>query len=170
MQRLEPAVANTEISPSVADTLANPSAYVPSARPAMSAPAAKAGGGLAPHRLQRVLACIETRLAERIQVRELADEIHMSPFHFARMFKLATSHAPHAYITRQRMDRAKDLLAQTQLPLLEVAARVGYQTQAHFTGVFHRYVGTTPRVYRMQQRGGTAPAVQSAQSPQPAHA
>ena len=109
--------------------------------------------GLAPHRLQRVLACIEARLAEPIQVRELADEIHMSPFHFARMFKLSTGHAPHAYITRQRMDRAKSLLATTQLPLLEVAARVGYQTQAHFTGVFHRYVGTTPRVYRLQQRG-----------------
>jgi AraC family transcriptional regulator len=156
MQRLEQSVAHSDNAPSVADSLANPSAYVPPSRPMApaTAPAAKTGGGLAPHRLQRVLACIETRLAERIQVRELADEIHMSPFHFARMFKLATSHAPHAYITRQRMDRAKELLAHTQLPLLEVAARVGYQTQAHFTGVFHRYVGTTPRVYRLQQRGG----------------
>jgi transcriptional regulator GlxA family with amidase domain len=163
MQRLEPAVAHSEVTPSVADSLANPSAYIPATRPAVPvvAPGGKAGGGLAPHRLQRVLACIETRLAERIQVRELADEIHMSPFHFARMFKLATGHAPHAYITRQRMDRAKDLLAQTQLPLLEVAARVGYQTQAHFTGVFHRYVGTTPRVYRLQQRGGMVPAAQA---------
>jgi len=78
----------------------------------------------------------------------------MSPFHFARMFKLATGLAPHAYITRQRMGRARDLLATTDLPLLEVAARVGYQTQAHFTGVFHRYVGTTPRVYRLQHRNG----------------
>jgi len=100
-----------------------------------------------------VLACVDARLAERVQVRELADEIHMSPFHFARMFKLATGHAPHAYITQLRMERAKELLATTQLPLLEVASRVGYQTQAHFTGVFHRFVGTTPRVYRMQQRG-----------------
>ena len=138
-----------------------PSAYAPALRPAEPQhpiPAAKTGGGLAAHRLQRVLACVETRLAERIQVRELADEIHMSPFHFARMFKLATGHAPHAYITRQRMDRARDLLAHTQLPLLEVAARVGYQTQAHFTGIFHRYVGTTPRVYRLQQRGGSSAA------------
>ena len=121
---------------------------------------ARSGAGLAPHRLQRVIACIEARLAEHVQVRELADEIHMSPFHFARMFKLATGHAPHAYITRRRMERAKELLASTQLPLLEVAARVGYQTQAHFTGVFHRYVGTTPRVYRLQQRGGSAAAAE----------
>ena len=118
-----------------------------------AAPPARTRSGLAPHRLQRVLACIETRLAEPIQVRELADEIHMSPFHFARMFKLSTGLAPHAYITQQRMERAKELLATTLLPLLEVAARVGYQTQAHFTGVFHRYIGTTPRVYRLQRRG-----------------
>ena len=46
--------------------------------------------GLAPHRLKRVLACIDLRLAEPIHVCELAEEVHMSPFHFTRMFKLAT--------------------------------------------------------------------------------
>ena len=140
------------VSTTVSESIPAGNNYVPP----IVTPAAvqQAGGGLAPHRLQRVLACIEARLAERVQVRELADEIHMSPFHFARMFKLATGLAPHAYITRQRMGRARDLLATTDLPLLEVAARVGYQTQAHFTGVFHRYVGTTPRVYRLQHRNG----------------
>ena len=128
---------------------------IPAAAPVHSGP------GLAPHRLQRVVSCIEARLAERIQVRELADEIHMSPFHFARMFKLATGHAPHAYITRERMERAKRLLAESELPLAEVASHVGYQTQAHFTGVFHRHVGTTPRVYRMACR---AQALQAARS------
>ena len=108
--------------------------------------------GLAPHKLQRVLACIEERLAEPIQVKELASLVHMSPFHFARMFKLATGHPPHAYITAQRMERAKKLLADSDLSLVEVAARVGYQTQAHFTGVFHHHVGTTPRVFRVGSR------------------
>jgi len=153
MQNIEAVAAHTSATPSTADALTQPG-FAPSAQaPRTSGQSPRPRSGLAPHRLQRVLACIETRLAEPIQVRELADEIHMSPFHFARMFKLSTGHAPHAYITRQRMDRAKSLLATTQLPLLEVAARVGYQTQAHFTGVFHRYVGTTPRVYRLQQRG-----------------
>lgn len=114
-------------------------------------PAARARG-LAQHRLQRVLSCIEVRLAEHIQVRELADEIHMSPFHFARMFKLAVGQAPHAYITMQRMERAKKLLAESDLALAEVATRVGYQTQAHFTGVFHKHVGVTPRVFRLGSR------------------
>lgn len=108
--------------------------------------------GLAPHRLQRVLAAIESRIAEPIQVKELADVIPMSPFHFARMFKLATGLAPHAYITERRMELAKKLLAETDIALVEVASRVGYQTQAHFTGVFHRHVGVTPRVYRLSSR------------------
>jgi len=108
--------------------------------------------GLAPHRLQRVLAIIDERLEGPIPVRELAAEVHMSPYHFARMFKQSTGQAPHLYITWQRMDRAKDLLAQTTLPLAEIAKRVGYRTQAHFTGVFHERVGITPRAYRLRCR------------------
>jgi len=148
---------NAHANPTPASESFQPPGFGPGTSGARTAPEpARPRSGLAPHRLQRVLACVEARLAEPIQVKELADEIHMSPFHFARMFKLSTGHAPHAYITRQRMDRAKSLLATTQLPLQEVASRVGYQTQAHFTGVFHRYVGTTPRVYRLQQRGSAA--------------
>jgi AraC family transcriptional regulator len=84
--------------------------------------------------------------------RELASQVHMSPFHFARRFKQAVGTPPHAYITHVRIERAKRLLATTNLPLIEVATRVGYRTQAHFTGVFHRYVGTTPRAYRVGSR------------------
>jgi transcriptional regulator GlxA family with amidase domain len=108
--------------------------------------------GLAPHRLKRVLACIEMRLAEPIQVCELAQEVHMSPFHFTRMFKLATGHSPHKYITLQRVERAKQLLATSDMPIAAIAAAVGYQTQAHFTGVFARHAGTTPKVFRVAQR------------------
>lgn len=109
-------------------------------------------GGLAPHKLQKVLAYIEEKLAEPVGVRELASQVHMSPFHFARRFKQAVGTPPHGYITQVRIERAKALLAGTNVPLIEVATRVGYRTQAHFTGVFHRYVGTTPRAYRLGAR------------------
>jgi AraC family transcriptional regulator len=114
--------------------------------------AAAGFSGLAPHKLQRVLAFIEERLADSIRVRELASAVHMSPYHFARMFKQATGQPPHLYITSQRMDQAKHLLGSSDLSLVEVAASVGYQTQAHFTGVFHRHVGLTPRAFRMNCR------------------
>jgi AraC family transcriptional regulator len=106
--------------------------------------------GLSANRLKRVLSMIDARLGESIHVAELAEEVHMSPFHFARMFKHTTGQAPHVYITAQRMERAKQLLAEGVLPIAEVAQRVGYQTQAHFTGVFHANVGLTPRQYRIR--------------------
>jgi AraC family transcriptional regulator len=115
-------------------------------------------GGLAPHKLQKVLSYIDERLAEPVGVRDLASQVHMSPFHFARRFKQAVGTPPHAYITHVRIERAKRLLAGTNLPLIEVATRVGYRTQAHFTGVFHRYVGTTPRAYRVSSRKELIPA------------
>jgi len=117
-----------------------------------------ARGGLAIHKLEKVLAYIEEKLAEPVGVRELASQVHMSPFHFARRFKQAVGTPPHAYITQVRIERAKRLLDGTNLPLLEVATRVGYRTQAHFTGVFHRYVGTTPREYRVGNRKELLPS------------
>ena len=112
--------------------------------------------GLAPHRLRRVLACIDLRLAEPIHVCELAEEVHMSPFHFTRMFKLATGHSPHKFITLKRVERAKELLATSDIPIAAIACAVGYQTQAHFTGVFSRHSGATPKVFRVARRQAAA--------------
>jgi AraC family transcriptional regulator len=130
-----------------------------------SQPVTQPWSGLAPHRLKRVLACIELRLAEPIQVCELAEEVHMSPFHFTRMFKLATGHSPHKFITLKRVERAKEMLAASDLPISAIAAAVGYQTQAHFTGVFSRHAGTTPKVYRVAQRQAGKLLAPSAQKP-----
>ena len=108
--------------------------------------------GLAPAKLHTVLAYIDEHVDESMGVRRLALLVYMSPFHFARMFRRAVGLPPHAYITCLRMQRAKALLAGSTLPLVEVAACVGYQTQAHFTGVFHRHVGTTPRMFRLRSQ------------------
>lgn len=137
---------------------------------AATALSAAASGGLAPHKLQKVLAYIEEKLAEPVGVRELASQVHMSPFHFARRFKQAVGTPPHAYITHVRIERAKSLLASTNIPLIEVATRVGYRTQAHFTGVFHRYVGTTPRAYRLGARKELIPQGTVISTPQEEHA
>jgi len=117
--------------------------------------------GLAPHRLKRVLACIEARLAERIHVTDLAREANMSPFHFSRMFKRATGRSPHQYVTLQRVERARQLLAATSMPIAEVARSVGFRTQAHFTGVFAQHAGTTPRAFRIMHARATGPARQA---------
>ena len=51
-----------------------------------------------------------------------------------------------------------ELLASSDLPLAKVATRVGYRTQAHFTGVFHRHVGVTPRTYRVTRSEAATPS------------
>ena len=110
------------------------------------------GNGLSPHRLQRVCALMAERMGEQLHVEDLAESICMSPFHFARMFKKSTGEAPHEYLTRLRMDEAKRLLAETSEPLSSIAVRVGYRTQAHFTGIFHERTGATPRAFRVRSR------------------
>jgi AraC-like DNA-binding protein len=105
--------------------------------------------GLVHRKLEQVRSFIEEHLAEPLLVERLAAVVHLSPFHFARLFKLATGTPPHAFITAMRVDRAKELLRARHLPLVEIAAEVGFQTQGHFTEVFHRLAGTTPRRFRL---------------------
>jgi AraC family transcriptional regulator len=108
--------------------------------------------GLPPHKLSRVLAFIKEHIGDAVPVDSLASTVHMSPCHFARMFKHAVGQPPHVYITGKRMERAKELLRNTDLPLVDVAASTGFQTQAHFTGVFRKHAGVTPRTFRLNWR------------------
>jgi AraC-like DNA-binding protein len=110
--------------------------------------------GLPPHKLNCVLSFIKEHIADAVPVDALASTVHMSPCHFARMFKQAVGQPPHVYITGKRMERAKDLLRNTDLPLVDVAASAGFQTQAHFTGVFRKHAGVTPRIFRLNSRAG----------------
>jgi AraC family transcriptional regulator len=110
---------------------------------------ASAARGLPLHKLQRALRFIDEHIAAAIRVTDLAATAHMSLFHFARMFKEATGVPPHRYITFRRVDRAKSLLSETDLPLVDVAAEAGFQTQGHFTCVFRKLTGLTPRAYRV---------------------
>src|SRR5687767_12153729 len=113
--------------------------------------------GLAHRKLEQVRSFIEAHLAEPLLVERLAAVVHLSPFHFARLFKLATGTSPHAFITARRVERAKELLRARHLPLVEIAAEVGFQTQGHFTEVFHRIAGTTPRRFRLASVAEASP-------------
>jgi AraC family transcriptional regulator len=108
--------------------------------------------GLPEHKLRSVQTFLREHIGRTLHVDELAAVVHMSPFHFARMFKQATGQTPHLYVVLQRVETAKALLRTTDEPLVEVAARAGFKTQGHFTGVFHRYTGLTPHVFRTASR------------------
>jgi AraC family transcriptional regulator len=111
------------------------------------------GRGLSRKRVEAVVTLVAERLGDPLTVEDLASVACMSPFHFSRMFKLATGESPHRLLVRVRMDTARRLLAQTRLPLREIGTRVGYKTQAHFTGAFRRAAGFAPGEYRKRAEG-----------------
>lgn len=101
-------------------------------------------------KLKQVQDYIEEHLAEEIVIEDMAALIPMSQFHFARAFKAATGESPHKYLTQRRIERAKVLLSVTKLPVVEVAYRVGFSNQSHFTAHFRKVTGVTPKDYRSQ--------------------
>lgn len=105
-------------------------------------------GQLPKHILRRAIEFINDSLDRNITLAEIAAQIEMSPYHFARMFKYSTGLAPHQYVLNLKIDRAKTLLSETSLPLAEIAYRLGFASQSHFTAMFRRLTSTTPKAYR----------------------
>ena len=105
-------------------------------------------GGLPRYKLRHAIQFIRENIDKDISFHDIAAHLKMSAFHFARMFRHATGDSPHQYIVRCRVDRAKELLAETKLPITDVAFEVGYKTQSHFTTCFGKLVGVTPAAFR----------------------
>jgi AraC family transcriptional regulator len=99
-------------------------------------------------KLNQLKEFIEEHLGEDLTIAKMAAVVYMSPFHFARAFKSGMGQSPHRYVTQRRMERAKILLSVTRLPVAEVADRVGFSNQSHFTAQFRKATGTTPKAYR----------------------
>lgn len=99
-------------------------------------------------KLRSTTAYIKAHLAQKLSLVGLAAVAKVSPAHFARLFKSSTGLAPHQYVIQCRMEEAKRLLAETEDALSEVGLDVGCTDQSHFTALFHKHVGLTPKAYR----------------------
>ena len=86
--------------------------------------------------------------ARDLPLEEIAAAAYLSPFHFARLFKKLTGASPHSYLGNLRVARAQSLLAETDLSISEISARVGYSSPSHFTKAFRQSTGLTPRTFR----------------------
>ncbi len=115
-------------------------------------PIRQPNGGLAPWQVRRATDYIEANLARDIPLADLAALARLSPFHFARAFKRSVGQPPHAYQYGLRLERAKDLLAQTDLSITEIASQVGYEAPQTLARAFQRGVGVTPTAYRRDRR------------------
>jgi AraC family transcriptional regulator len=111
-------------------------------------PAGRSDGALPQRKLRAVVEYIEGHLDACLTLEQLAATAHLSVYHFARQFKVATGLPPHQYVILRRVERAKLLLQGGDLSLAEVAAGTGFTDQSKFCHTFKRVVGVSPRQFR----------------------
>lgn len=99
-------------------------------------------------RLKRAVAYVEANHAQTITLNDLAAAAGLSRMHFAAQFRAATGLRPREYVLQRRVAIAQQLLVNTPNSVVDIAMTVGFQTQAHFTTVFKRFVGDTPYRWR----------------------
>ena len=105
-------------------------------------------GGLRPRRLRLVKDYIESNLPNEITLADLSKIAAVSPTHFCRSFHKSTGISSHQYILRRRIERAKELLIASKMPIAEIALATGFSDQSHLTKQFRSLVGTTPWRFR----------------------
>ena len=111
-------------------------------------------GGLAAWQRGRATELLRENLDGTVRLADLARECELSVSHFARSFKASFGVTCHQWLTGRRIERAKELLALTSMPLADVAINSGFGDQAAFTRTFHRVVGATPGQWRREHGGG----------------
>ena len=105
-------------------------------------------GGLPTYQLRRVLDYISAHLDRDTSLADLARVAGLSPHHFSELFRQRVGMPPHRYVLERRIERAKDLLRNRTLTILEVALLTGFKDQGHFGRVFRQVIGMPPSRYR----------------------
>ena len=104
--------------------------------------------------IQAVQQMIAENLGEALSIRRLARAAHMSESRLKARFKAEVGVPPADYAMRQRIDRAKQFLRQSDLPVTEISLHLGFSTTQYFATVFKRYTAQTPSSYRRQCKTG----------------
>jgi AraC family transcriptional regulator len=105
-------------------------------------------------RLLKARDFINGNVACDIDLASIGEACCLSSFHLQRLFKQAFGETPHQYLTRRRLERARDLLATTDLPIWEICQRVGYQSQSSFSRLISAHYGAPPLQLRRQLATG----------------
>jgi len=109
--------------------------------------ATRPASGLPNRILKRVVDKMRV-LDAQLSLQSLAQESGYSRVHFVRMFRAATGRSPHNYLLNMRVERARELLSNPALSLIEIALDCGFSSHSHMTRVFRQFLGITPSEYR----------------------
>lgn len=115
-------------------------------------PPAAAGGEAHDRRIIRAVDYINANLGQNLSLRDLAAASGLSVGALARLFPRHTGASPHAYMLRQRIEKARQLLQASDLPIAQVALATGFADQAHLSKALKRHLGMTPRRLRLAGR------------------
>jgi AraC-like DNA-binding protein len=108
-------------------------------------------------RMLRARDTMDRSYARPLDVPALARVAHVSPAHFSRQFRATFGETPHRYLQRRRVERAMELLRETDLPVTDVCLDVGLNSLGTFSRTFAEIVGESPSAYRARfQEGGDA--------------
>ncbi|NUR91878.1 MAG: helix-turn-helix transcriptional regulator [Nonomuraea sp.] len=99
-------------------------------------------------RVRAAIAVMRDRLAEPLTLAAIADEVYLSVYHLVRVFSRTTGETPHRYLTRLRIDKARRLLRDTDLPIAEIAPLCGFASPGALSTAFLRHTGERPSAYR----------------------
>jgi AraC family transcriptional regulator len=105
-------------------------------------------GGLSQRQLVIVLDYINEYLDRDIRLADLAQLVGMSQFHFSYLLKRSLGKPPYQYLLQQRIERAKQLLKQTDKSIVDIAFSCGFSTHSHLSKQFRQFTGMTPKAFR----------------------
>lgn len=100
--------------------------------------------------LGRAMAYMRERFGEELSLEDVAEHVHLNPYYFSKVFKQQTGETFIDYVTRLRIDKAKELMKDGELSMKEVCYSVGYKDPNYFSRVFKKVTGVTPSEYRSQ--------------------
>lgn len=98
--------------------------------------------------IKKAISYIDQHLKEDLSLKEVAAHVHLNPSYFSVLFKEQLNLNFSEYVTRRRIQRAKELVVSTSLPITEIAEEAGYKTSKYFIKIFKEIEGMTPSAYR----------------------
>ncbi|MCM3538323.1 helix-turn-helix transcriptional regulator [Priestia endophytica] len=98
--------------------------------------------------IKHAISYIENHFTKEINLKELAQYVHLTPFHFSRVFKKYTGFSPYEYIINFRINYAKKLLQNTNTSIKEISIESGFNSDTHFMTTFKKYTNLTPKQFR----------------------
>jgi AraC family transcriptional regulator len=111
-------------------------------------------GGLSPLQIRRATELLGAHLDGNIALRQVAEACELSVSHFARAFKKTFRRPPYKWLTERRVDRARDLMMNSRLPLADIAIQCGFGDQSALNRSFKRIHGVTPGIWRRRSTRG----------------